>query len=359
MSIRGSELQTVRARTSNRSCQAAIMEAAWGVMQDAYSRASGDGRFPVLPRQIMYAARPAILEKAGEMELDAEYFLRVLLPDYMDSRDCEDWNVASDTWGNFHEPHTGKKVPLGQYLGDIDSDRDDEAEFVTFPIVGPANRYSAVLLVDNEGFLPLFTEAKIAERYDIAIMSADDPSAPVVRELVDRVCGGHDIPLLVMHDFDVAGFSIVGDLQRDARRHSFTNEVEVVDIGLRLEDVDKYELQREPASTWARGERVELEAFTSPQLVAWLESTLELHGIGKVVPDDSTAEEAYRLALELSIVRARIRAIEEEAAQLAAVAALPADLRQQITSALDANRSQSWDEAVMSIAEADATSIRQ
>ncbi len=49
---------------------------------------------------------------------------------------------------------------------------------------------------------------KLAERYDIAIMSTKGMSNTASRELIDKLCG--DIPrcpLYVLHDFDKAGFS--------------------------------------------------------------------------------------------------------------------------------------------------------
>lgn len=44
------------------------------------------------------------------------------------------------------------------------------------------------------------------------------------------------IPLLVLHDFNKSGFSIIGTLRRSNRRYTFANEIEVVDLGLRLPD---------------------------------------------------------------------------------------------------------------------------
>jgi hypothetical protein len=41
------------------------------------------------------------------------------------------------------------------------------------------------------------------------------------RTLVDLICGVHDVPLLVLHDFDKSGFSILGTLQRATRRFRF------------------------------------------------------------------------------------------------------------------------------------------
>ena len=50
----------------------------------------------------------------------------------------------------------------------------------------------------------------------------------------------------MLHDFDVAGFLILGTLQRDTRRYQFSSYVEVIDLGLRIADIAG--LEREPAA---------------------------------------------------------------------------------------------------------------
>ena len=97
------------------------------------------------------------------------------------------------------------------------------------------------------------------------------------------------MPLLVLHDFDKSGFSIVGTLRRCTRRYRFGHghASRVIDLGLRLEDVDGLETEdvciarnrdkaprnlRENGATEAEIEflleqRVELNAFASDELV--------------------------------------------------------------------------------------------
>ena len=88
--------------------------------------------------------------------------------------------------------------------------------------------------------------AQIAERYDIGIMSTKGLSVSACRQLADEVCGRYGIPLLVLHDLDKAGFSIKGTLQRDSRVYKFKHDIQVIDLGLRMEDVIHEELQSEP-----------------------------------------------------------------------------------------------------------------
>ena len=45
------------------------------------------------------------------------------------------------------------------------------------------------------------------------------------------------VPLYARHDFDT-GFSIRSTLERDTDRYQFTHKVKVIDLGLRLEDVE-------------------------------------------------------------------------------------------------------------------------
>jgi hypothetical protein len=53
-----------------------IEEAADDVMEEAYLAASDNGKLPVKARQIMYAARPKILEMTGRSSMKARISLR-------------------------------------------------------------------------------------------------------------------------------------------------------------------------------------------------------------------------------------------------------------------------------------------
>ncbi|MGA8756384.1 MAG: hypothetical protein WB611_08625 [Stellaceae bacterium] len=96
-----------------RSTRTTIRDAAFEVLEEAYLAASDNGSLPVKPRQIMYAARPQILETTGEIELSGNYFSQTLLIDYIEEYDCSDWDIIWDACGHFIEPHTGTETPLG------------------------------------------------------------------------------------------------------------------------------------------------------------------------------------------------------------------------------------------------------
>jgi hypothetical protein len=232
--------------------------------------------------------------------------------------------------------------------------------------VGPAGAFSAVLFIEKEGFMPLFKHVNLADRFDIAIMSTKGVSVTAARSLVDRMCARHSIPLLVLHDFDVAGFTIVGTLRRDTRRYEFQNHIKIIDRGLRLGDIEG--LESEPAADTKTGEdrlreqlrrngatideierllkeRVELNAMGSDELIQFIELKLEQNGIEKVVPGRKVLEATYR---ELHRGIRLEKLVEDAEKKLGKIADIkvPKDLADKVAEALDVNDDLRWDDAV-------------
>jgi hypothetical protein len=369
----------IRRATLYHSARDTVKDAAYRVMEEAYLKASSNGTLPAHARQIMYCARGPIQDEAWE-PLNDKYFTQTLLPDYMSEHPSQTagWDVVFDARGHFREPHTGLEVPLGtlevrQYLDG--GSRQDAPVRVRglFPTHGPANRFGGVLFIEKEGFLPLFRRVRLADRYDIAVMSTKGMSVVAARRLVDQVCGRHGIPLYILHDFDKYGFSIFGTLSRDNRRYHFRYEVNVADLGLRLADVQACGLEAESVhitdsdqvrdnlrDNGATGEeidflvdgqqRVELNAFASRELVNWIEGKLKDHGVMKVIPDDAVLADAYREAYVRQHIRVAIRDIRKRAAREAAGAVVPADLRRQIEKAIAEEAALPWDRVVSKLA---------
>jgi hypothetical protein len=299
-------------------------EAAAQVMEAAYMAASANGTLPATARQVMYAARPKVEALTSGRRLDDQYFRQTLLPDFMDEHGV-DWDVVFDARGHFTEPHDGKIVNLGtlgvrSFLADIGEAKFEQAELNSARIstCGPDCNFGAVLFIEKEGFQPLFDRVRLADHHDIAIMSTKGVSVTAARLLVDRMCGAHGIPLLVLHDFDVAGFTILDTLRRDTRRYQFENDFEVIDLGLRLQDTQAMGLQSEGAASSKSSasairsrlrnngatpeeceflvhQRVELNAMTSEQFVEFIKRKLTEHGVEKIVPSKHTLDNAYQL----------------------------------------------------------------
>jgi Protein of unknown function C-terminus (DUF2399) len=366
-----------------------IKEIAWEVMEDAYLKASAGDTLPANARQIMYAARPAILERTGKSSMDDAYFTQTLLPDYITENGLEDeWDVAYDARGHLHEPHRhrlcGPKGMAAVRLGTLEvraytqAVPDDPLKLnhvpMDFPTVGPKNRYSSVLFLEKEGFTQLLDRARIADRYDIAIMSTKGMSVVAARALVDHLAG-EGVRLFVAHDFDKSGLSIAATLTGDSRRYTYDNEVDVVDLGIRLVDVETYSLGSEPAyhrgSWWnvaanlrrngasveeiefLRGRRVELNEFTSDRFIEWLEAKLEDEGVEKVIPDNDTLATAYRRVLARHAVNAKIDEITATIQEQTDRAAIPDNLAARVQSLLEDIPATAWDDAVAAIVAVD------
>jgi DNA topoisomerase VI subunit B len=364
-----------------------VKDAAFQIMAEAYQKASSGGTLPAHARQIMYAARKYIQEQT-EKTLDDKYFTQRLLPEYMDQHpeETRNWDVVFDARGHFQEPHTQREIPLGtlevrSYLSNIPfhkpGDITVDVNGGTYPTLGPRNRFGAILFIEKEGFRPLFRKVKLADRFDIAVMSTKGMSVTASRLLVEKLCSEHNIPLLVVHDFDKAGFSIVGTLQRDTRRYSFTREIEVIDLGLRLEDVNDWELESETVSyqkgdprpnlrengateeeveflcgghadyySGFRGQRVELNAFSSGDLITFIEEKLQEARVKKIVPDGDVLATAYRRAWEARWLRKRTAEIANMAQAEYEKITVPGTLAKEVRQYLKKHPSHSWQDVV-------------
>ena len=348
-------------------------EAAWKVMEAAYMASSANGTLPASARQIYYQARPKIMALTDDRELVYNYFSQTLLPDYIEEHGV-DWNVVYDARGHFVEPHTHRRhgcgtLEVGNYLK---AAKDPVIVPATFAgaktsTFGPSGNLAGILFCEKEGFSPLLRAVNLANRYDLMIISTKGVSVTAARKLMDDVCGDFDLPLFALHDFDVAGFLILGTLQRDTRRYQFSSTIEVVDLGLRIDDIAG--LEREPAAASKvrpnllhqqlaeNGasqaeidillyERVELNAMTSDALVAMIKRKLEEYGLEKVVPDDDLLGETYRAFHRSDRLRKRFRKMENQFDKEIAAVEIPEDLDQRVRAILAKHAGLRWDDAI-------------
>jgi hypothetical protein len=234
-------------------------------------------------------------------------------------------------------------------------------------VIGPAGGLAGVLFCEKEGFNPLFKAVNLANRYDLMIVSTKGVSVTAARRLIDEVCGNSGLPLFTLHDFDTAGFLILGTLQRDTRRYQFSNDFEVVDLGLRLADIEG--LEREPAAATKLSagklrnqlvengaldaeidvlvtERVELNAMASDALIAMIERKLKDHGLNKVVPDEDTLTETYRAFYRSHELRERFEEMEKEFDEEAAAIKIPTSLKKRVGAILNKHTDLRWDDGI-------------
>jgi DNA topoisomerase VI subunit B len=329
--------------------QMSQVDAAFQVMESAYMRASANDTLPAKCRQVFYAARPEILSLCEIKKLSDDYFRTLVRRFERENPELtKDWDIIYDARGSLIEPYTGERVPLGtvgvrQYINTWEKIRvmsggDFKGPSITEPVVshfGHFGLYKYALLIEKEGFEPLIEAARIQERYGIALLSTKGMSTFAARDLVERL-SEEGVTTFVLHDFDQAGFIIARTLGDDTDVYKFKSDVKVIDIGFRLEDIQG--LEREPVAYQTKtdpresmldagitqdevdilvqggrpgrwhGERVELNAMPSGQLVELIESKLEQHGVKKVVPDAETLEDVYK---KIKSARAKDKALNK------------------------------------------------
>lgn len=382
---RGSRTRACRAYVY--SDRVAFTDVADEILPIAYQHASGDGNYTVSKRQLFYACRESFKNETGR-ELDWRYFSNTLLVQYLNRHpETNGWKITADPRGNLSIPNCGRelRVPCGtiQMESHLSQANAYIAPFenlsnglrTEWPSLRADQRYQAVLYIEKEGFEPQLNEARIAERFDLAILSCKGQSVVAARRFVDEICkenGG--VPLFVVHDFDKSGFEISQRLttvsdwaeENDRVTYRFKNEINVADLGLRLSDVEAYQLAHETCEFKGRfgsdsicteqeqqflrsDRRVELNAFTSPEFIAWIESKLNEHGLGeRLIPDDKTLVDAHRRAVATAHINVAIRDAYEKAVKDANSANVPTTLREDLR-ALLSDSSEPWDKVLYEI----------
>ena len=121
-------------------------------------------------------------------------------------------------------------------------------------------------------------------------------------------------------------------MRRSNRRYRYQHQVQLIDLGLRLTDVHRYDLLAEPTTVSRKsrhrlceygatqdeidflcsGKRVELNALTSDQFIQWLTNKLTESGVKKVVPDSITINAAFERAVRLTYINQKLIEVQEE-----------------------------------------------
>jgi Topoisomerase 6 subunit A/Spo11, Toprim domain len=376
-------------RWEKQEAEQELKAAAYEVIETGYLLASDKGTLPANVRQIFYQVRPLVLEAVGRIWKKSETFTQSVLQDYLRDfpEETKDWDIVYDARGHFTEPHQDEQIGCGtlevrsyiQSWYDFTHDPPPIKIKGGFPTFGPKNRFKFALFIEKEGFDQLLDRANIAGRYDLAIFSTKGQTVTAARKLVDELSAA-GVTTLIVHDFDVAGLSIAHWLWHSNDRYEFEHEPKVIDLGLRLADVQELGLQTEeqvhgqkkypgdkfldwdddPVSDeeaeivcgtaysytkggWP-GQRVELNALTARQFIEWLEKKLRQAGVKKVVPGKETLAAAWKRAVAIHQARKLITTMDKKTAKA------PKDLEKKLRALLKRQPHLSWDSALLHIA---------
>jgi hypothetical protein len=373
------------------SARVSFSDVADEILPEGFAHASGDGQYTVDKRQFYYAVREQFREKTGRA-ITADYFSQTLLVQYMNRRPKETahWKITASPRGTLTIPNAAYdvRIPCGtvaieEHLAEAAKPCDpfafDAHVAVQWPSLAEAQRYQGVLYIEKEGFDPQLREARIAERFGIAIISCKGQSVVAARRFVDHVCrvnGG--VPLFVAHDMDKAGFEIgqrltsVSDYARekDLVKYEFQNDIQVYDLGLRLAEAQAYNLKHEefrfrgefaPDTIATKQEqaflrsnrRIELNAFMAPQFIHWIETQLAKYLKGKrLIPSDDVLAMAYRRAIVANHINRAIDDVTEAAIAQAKAAIMPKDLKRALQKSQEP-----WDQALYSLVQSKLFSV--
>ena len=172
----------------------------------------------------------------------------------------------------------------------------------------------------------MLQQADWDRRHDAMLVSSIGVDNRAAKDLIDKsVAAGAPIQPFSVHDADAAGTVIYHSLQH-ATPSRGARQVHVIDLGLQpwegfelglaaetappsyhkktgkqiRKPVGEYiRARRDRAPTgetwedWLQHSRFELNAFTSAELIEWLDQKLAKHGNGKLIPPDDILKEQF------------------------------------------------------------------
>jgi DNA topoisomerase VI subunit B len=365
-----------------------LKEAVESVLPEAYEKASGGGAYPVLARQLFYVTR-SLVAQIIDRPLGDEYFrsiLRHLRINNPEMFGC--WDILSDGRGHGTCPYTGKEIALG--TDDVRSiTRNQGASYIPeakvpeISINIAANirnfkdHYSCALYIEKEGYNQLLNETGVLRRYGVYLISGKGNPTDAARDLVASF-SQYGLPTLALHDFDYPGLLILKSLMADSDTYKWKAPPYVIDLALRLTDVQALGLESEPCTAknvsddvldavcatdeektflFQRkrgkksysGGRVELNAMTTPQLIDFLEDKFEGLGLTKPVPNDKLMEKLYTETIKADRLQRKLREfLRSFKMEDAESIEIPPDLRQQVIARIDGN-DMPWDEGAQAL----------
>jgi Histidine kinase-, DNA gyrase B-, and HSP90-like ATPase len=320
-------------------------------------------------RQLFYRIRPHLIEAIGAEPLFATF--KQIITRIENRRGSDLPLIYRDTRGILYHPHTKEAIPLGTL--NVEQYRDSMPKWT----------FNKVLYCEKEGFFPTLQDANWPERNDCALVTSKGFASRADRDVIDMMGeSGEELYFFCIHDADAPGTRIHQALQqataaRPARKVEIVNlgldPWEAVEMGLSIEQViRKGKKKRVPVAEyveekgaewveWLQGNRVELNAMTTPQFLEWLDRKFAPY-VGKVVPPVPVLSERFeqhvRNRLRATITKRVLREARVEDQVEEAFDALGPDIQEKVMSlgtdvvqALATNPTAPWTTPVAHFAE--------
>lgn len=298
------------------------------VLPEAIER-SGAGGYEFSQRSLYYRVR--ILTKAiTPADPTYNYFCSVLTDYENDNGEIE--KLIRDTRGVYVEPHGGSLTQMGTVT--------------VSAYVRPAWSYCNILFLEKEDLVSALRQSGFLDRWDCFALSSKGFSSRAARDLIDKIGNsGKEEPtkFFCVHDADASGSLISQTLTRATKARA-ARTVEVIDLGFfpwtalsegllreraerksrKRRAVADYIKARDAANevrnpdnepnweSWLQDWRVELNAMTTAEFVAWMNEQFKKHGAAKVVPSVELALQSVSKTVEDKLSSAANAEVTEE-----------------------------------------------
>lgn len=323
---------------------------------------AGDGGYRFSLRQLFYAVRPTLIETFGK-EPNYSHFSKVIAR-YEDKHGCIP-RMYRDPRGVIYHPHRREEIPLGTLAVET--------------YQRPEWTFNSVLYIEKEGYVAALREVGWPERNDCALMTGKGFASGAARDLIDMLSAAdRDITFFCVHDADGPGTMIMQTLQ-EATAARRARRVKIVNLGLDPDEGEAMGLQVEKVNrkgkvpvadyitdpkwrTWLQTNRVELNAMTTGQFLAWLDRKIAPYLRGKVVPPAGHLQESLTLSIRNSlltklrneaILEARVeeRAEKALAALMSTVADMAPHLAGHVQQHLERHTAEQWSKPLLVLAD--------
>jgi hypothetical protein len=325
LQVRKQRYGEARRSKVGREADSTIRDTLFGLIPQVWEADTEGGTLPVMLRQLYYGVR-----KVWHLHhhKDLQYQTYCVYLDEYEQRIAGRVLCWRDPRGTLVEPHSARTLRLG--TEELEKYEPKKWEGHT------------IIFVEKEQFAFLFKKLGLTKRYDAIVIGSKGFAVEACREVLQKykkLLGGM-VKIVAVHDSDPAGYQIGRDLATNLPRFGENVDIQVYDIGLRMNEALSMGLQDEPFDlsrpvwsminnmrrmtmrdpdgairpllddaahdmflpkayrgaeypTWAgkpKGRRVEINAMSPRELAGWLEGHLDRIGAKKVRPPDEVVD---------------------------------------------------------------------